>query len=99
MDYTNNPEVNKSPDESNYEFLLELYGPVPQRRDLNVFQDEGDFDPEFLELYKNTVHKMEYEDLQHGFLWKLLHRNSHGEFLSADLGNNITVVSHVLLAD
>jgi hypothetical protein len=29
MDYTNNPSVNKQPDESNYRFLEELYGDVP----------------------------------------------------------------------
>jgi hypothetical protein len=29
MDYTNNPRVNKQPDETNYRFLEELYGDVP----------------------------------------------------------------------
>jgi hypothetical protein len=28
LDYTNNPEVNQSPDESNFNFLVELYGEV-----------------------------------------------------------------------
>lgn len=100
MDYTNNPSVNKSPDEMNYEFLLDLYGPVPQRRDLKGFlQADGEFDEEFLDLYMSTVHKMEFEDTQHGVIWKLLHTNTHGEFFSADLGNNYTVQVHVLLAD
>jgi len=99
MDYTNNPSVNKSPDETNYQFLYDLYGPAPQRRDLSFIQDGGNFDEGFLDLYKKAVHKMEYEDTRHGIMWSVLHRNAHGEFLSADLGNNITVVSHVLLAD
>lgn len=101
MDYTNNPSVNKSPDESNYEFLLDLYGPVSERRDrdLNFVHDDGDFDEEFLERYMNAAHKMEFEDTQHGIVWNLLHRNAHGEFFSTDLGNNMTLQVHVLLAD
>ena len=29
QDYTNNPEANKHPDSSNFEFLAELYGVTP----------------------------------------------------------------------
>lgn len=32
MDYTSNPEANKSPDETNYAFLEDLYGTVKNRR-------------------------------------------------------------------
>jgi len=101
MDYTNNPSVNKSPDESNYQFLFDLYGEAPERRerDLNFLTDTGDFDDDFLELYMNAVHKIEYVDSQHGVMWKLLHRNAHSEFFSVDLGNNFTVQAHLLLAD
>lgn len=91
--------MNKSPDETNYQFLFDLYGPAPQRRDLNFLTEEGEFDEEFLERYMNAVHKMEYEDTQHGVMWNLMHRNAHGEFYSTDLGNNYTVQVHVLLAD
>ena len=98
MDYTNNPEANKSPDESNYKFLFELYGPAPQRRELKFLTQEGDFDEDFLQRFMNATHKIEYEDTQHGAMWNLLHRNAHGEFYSTDLGDGFEVQAHVLLA-
>jgi hypothetical protein len=36
MDYTNHPEVNKQPDDSNYQFLYDLYGSVPTQQSETV---------------------------------------------------------------
>ena len=105
MDYTNNPQANMSPDESNYQFLYDLYGPAPSRRAMNFLPPNDQDDAltnDVLDLYNNALHKMEYDDMQHGSVWNVLHRNARGELYHTDLGihngQNLTLQVHVLLA-
>ena len=89
MDYTIHPEVNKHPDDTNYAFLVELYGVVPKRQleDSNVEETIVISDG-----VKAIVRKIDpAKDCSP------LHITKHSEEYWCNLGNNVTMVVSMLL--
>jgi hypothetical protein len=105
MDYTNNFDANKHPDETNYEFLLDLYGATELRRQRHLKKRirERSF-PKLPETIRRTmreaVSKLEQriDDMAHEDGWRLLHRTKHGEAHEMELGEGYKVRVHMLLA-
>jgi predicted Zn-dependent protease with MMP-like domain len=103
MDYTNNFDVNKHPDATNYEFLLELYGPSGGRRlrQGNSFKSAVREMPETVRRkMKEAVSKLDQrrDDRAHEDGWRLLHRAKHGEAHELELGEGYKVQVQMLLA-
>ena len=89
MDYTTHPDVNKHPDDTNYAFLVELYGVIPKRQleDLNV---------EETILISDSV-KAIVKKIDPAKDCSPLHITKHSEEYWCNLGNNVTMVVSMLL--
>jgi hypothetical protein len=103
MDYTNNFDANKHPDEMNYEFLLDLYGATGLRRERHLQRRRHPFLklPETIRrTMREAVSKLEQriDDKAHEDGWRLLHRTKHGEAHEMELGEGYKVRVHMLLA-
>lgn len=108
MDYTSNPEVNKSPDESNFSFLMDLYGPVGGRgrrklraRRKETAPREYPDEPADLRLrIDEAVRELENEELftNGKFKAKLLHSSEFSEAVRIDLGDGYELQVSKLLA-
>jgi hypothetical protein len=100
MDYTNNWDVNKHPDETNYEFLLGLYGPTGGRRLVRRHPFRKVLPEKIRRKLDEVVSQIEQRDytshVEDG--WKLLHRAKHGEEHEMELGEGYKVRVHLLLA-
>jgi len=106
MDYTERPENNMHPDESNFETLEELYGNVNGVvRVKNMLQSGGGrrmkeerlSDEEF-EKYSASL--LDPIDISSHFKegWRLLLKTDTAEFHERRLGNGYTIRTSVLLA-
>ena len=106
MDYTERPENNMHPDESNFETLEELYGNVKGTVRLhNLLQSGGGrrmkeerlSDEEF-EKYSASL--LDPIDISSQFKegWRLLLKSDTAEFHERRLGNGYTIRTSVLLA-
>lgn len=102
LDYTDNFNVNKHPDESNYESLLALYGPAARRhlRKLeNVAPARRQLESRMVSRMHEEVEKfLERREVAHEHGWNLLHRTRHGEEHELALEEGYKVRVHVLLA-
>lgn len=104
LDYTDNFEVNKHPDVSNYEALLDLYGPVGDRRWLRPSSSNSprqrDLSPSLWQKMHDEVQKLaaRLDDNAHEDGWKLLHRTRHGEEHELEFDGGYKVRVHMLLA-
>jgi hypothetical protein len=112
LDYTDNLDDNKHPDEGLYETLLELYGPAPgstdevrnlrgQRQKVPTIGQTSSIFPNHLrEKRELAVQKLlqQRDDNAREDGWKLLHRTEHGEAHELDLGGGYKVQVHMLLA-
>ena len=112
LDYTDNLDANKHPDEGLYQTLFELYGPVPEsvevrhlRRRLQRRKEEGVSNPNPFpyHLHEKRQHAIEKllnrrDDNAHEDGWRLLHRVDHGEAHELDLGEGYKIQVHMLLA-
>ena len=107
MDYTNNFDDNKHPDETNYEYLLDLYGAIGLRRNLRhpsmtTSTKTRTSVPEHIrQAMKHEVQKLErrLDNDGHHDGWSLLHRTLHGEAHEKDLGEGYKVRVHMLLSN
>lgn len=104
MDYTNNFDENKHPDESQFEILLDYYGAIGLRRYLKGktrYKAGFSKTPEHIrQKVKQVVQKLERRNdgKEHEDGWKLLHRNHRGEEHEMQLGEGYKVRVHKLLA-
>eukprot|EP00934_Nitzschia_sp_Nitz4_P004096 Nitzschia sp. Nitz4//scaffold2_size372955//253667//255113//NITZ4_000448-RA/size372955-processed-gene-0.439-mRNA-1//1//CDS//3329546853//4086//frame0 len=100
LDYTENFAVNKHPDESNYETLLEYYGPAG-RRHLKRRQQRTDaqqlLDSQVEVRRRDEIRRfLEAEESPEG--WKLVRQSERGEEHEMELDNGYKVRVHKLLA-
>ena len=107
MDYTSNPGANISPDESNFLFLQDLYGTIPERRRRQretvpfsasasapkVIPD--DIRRKLKDIIPRIENRVDGNAREDG--WRLLHRSEQGEAHSLSLGNGWSVEVHKLL--
>ena len=107
LDYTDNFAVNKHPDVSNYETLLELYGPVGGRRLSGSWlrrrspsQKGRNIDESLRKKMHEAVEKLaaRLDDRAHEDGWKLLHRTKHGEAHEMEFEQGHKLRVHMLLA-
>lgn len=108
MDYTNNYDANKHPDDTNYEYLVDLYGATRGRqrqRFLRKTPDSSVSTPQsFPERPRSklseAVSKLErrLDDAAHEDGRRLLHQTEHGEARELELGEGYKVRVHMLLA-
>jgi hypothetical protein len=104
MDYTNNYDANKHPDETNYEYMADLYGSAGRRRrrrDLSLRSRIIQGAPKHIKAkIKEVVAKIEQrmDDNAHEDGWLLLHRNQHGEEHEMQVGEGYIVRVQMLLA-
>lgn len=86
LDYTDNFAVNKHPDVSNYETLLDMYGPAGGRRLFGPWlrrpspsSQGGELDESLRKKMRDAVEKLaaRLDDKAHEDGWKLLHRSKH----------------------
>jgi hypothetical protein len=106
LDYTDNMDANKHPDQGLYDTLLDLYGPISDRRLLRGGSIGNDRTSSALtpnhirqrrsELVRKFLNRRDDNGYEDG--WSLLHRNSHGEEHELDLGQGYKVRVHMLLA-
>lgn len=108
MDYTFNWDVNKQPDESNYEYLSKLYGVVARRRKARTLRGNGSHEGAAVvpkvplhikSKMSEAVKKLEKQRVdaeKDG--WLLLHRSQHGEEHELDVGEGYKVRVHILRA-
>lgn len=101
LDYTDNFDVNKHPDVSNYEALLTMYGPAGGRL------LRGDVPTPGRKLSSNAMHEIHEavekllqrrDDRAHEDGWQLLHRSQHGEEHTRTFDEGHGVRVHMLLA-
>lgn len=105
MDYTNNPERNKQPDESNYKLLADFYGVVDgswppgnsTRRLPESYQDHCS-DPDVMERYMEVATAFEHGLGEKPEGWIRTHENTFGEAGYIDLGQGCGMEVHLLLA-
>jgi hypothetical protein len=105
LDYTNNFDENKHPDETNYEFLTELYGLAARRqrravrRDSSLVSRVKEIPQHVREKMRDVVGKLErrMDKNAHEDGWKLLHRTEHGEEHEMELQDGYKVRVHMLL--
>lgn len=104
MDYTNNYDASKHPDETNYEYMADLYGSAGGRRQRQLVSLRSRIiqgAPKHIKAkIKEVVTKLEQrlDDNAHEDGWSLLHRNRHGEEHEMQVGEDYTVRVHMLLA-
>jgi hypothetical protein len=101
MDYTNNYDANKHPDETNYEYMSDLYGSTGGRRDLSLRSQIIQGAPKHIKArIREVVAKLEQrlDDNAHEDGWLLLHRNQHAEEHEMQIGEGYQVRVHMLLA-
>ena len=109
LDYTDNLDANKHPDEGLYQTLLDLYGPVPEsvgvrnlrnQRQSVSGQNTNTFPHHLHEKRQEAVEKLlkRRDNNAHEDGWRLLHRKEHGEAHELDLGEGYKVQVHMLLA-
>ena len=104
MDYTSNFGVNKHPDDTNYEFLVDLYGPSGGRNlrqvQSHVRLTSRDIPTSIRMKMSVAVSKLEKQanapNPEDG--WRLLHRTERGLEQELDLGEGFSVRVHMLLA-
>ncbi len=106
LDYTDNMDANKHPDQGLYETLLALYGPISNGRLLRGRKfHETQFalalTPDHVQERKSQVVRELLErrdDNSHAGGWSLLHRSRHGEIHEFDLEEGYRVRVQMLLA-
>lgn len=108
LDYTDNFAVNEHPDVSNYETLLDMYGPVGGRRLSGPWlrrrpsqsHKGGDIDESLRKKMHDAVEKLaaRLDDNAHEDGWKLLHRTKHGEAHEMEFEQGHKIRVHMLLA-
>ena len=102
MDYTSNPEANKSPDITNYAFLEDLYGPLRRRRlRTSELKDMPKMPLDLLLRYDEAILENEHRVQKAKRHWKVTkqHKGKGSEFRSVDLGDGFQVQFHMLLAE
>lgn len=114
MDYTERPEKNMQPDESNFESLVDLYGPLggvtvsqqlPSKsgddREL-VDNDDAErveaFEKYALFLQEPIVADSNVNDIRHDGRWRLLHETGGTEHYERDLGEGYKMHASIMLA-
>ena len=109
MDYTTTPEANMSPDESNFLFLKDLYGTIPERRrDLTSTAPQAQKERDGRGIPEDVRAKLRevvprLESRLHGNAhhdeWRLLRQSKTSETYASSLGNGWAVhVSKLLVA-
>ena len=113
MDYTERPESNMHPDESNFETLVDLYGPIggvsvsqqlPSKsgddRELavNVDAEGDDFEKYALFLQEPIVADSTVDGLRHDGRWRLLRESVGTEHYERDLGGGYKMHATFMLA-
>eukprot|EP00934_Nitzschia_sp_Nitz4_P004064 Nitzschia sp. Nitz4//scaffold177_size45885//37495//38545//NITZ4_007212-RA/size45885-processed-gene-0.51-mRNA-1//-1//CDS//3329539076//4054//frame0 len=102
MDYTNKPEENLHPDETNYQRLVSLYGTVDSRRGLRrslsstplLSQELRDeYDAAVAEFSSTHRSLMESQD---NSSWRLLREHQGGSVYTRRLGDLYTIEVHML---
>jgi hypothetical protein len=107
MDYTNWPEENMHPDESNYKRLASLYGTVGRRRLGNSKEtrrtDRRRLPEDLRNVYEDTVAEIELLSTRRslstnaaGSHWVLEEDTSHGSKYSRYLGEDYSIEVHLL---
>lgn len=111
MDYTNNFAYSSHPDNSNYEFLVELYGVVQGsavararsrllRGRTSLYSDVQNKMPdhtreEMVRVLAKLEKPMGGSRVEDG--WRLLHRNEYSMEHEIDLGDGYKLRSHMLM--
>eukprot|EP00934_Nitzschia_sp_Nitz4_P003787 Nitzschia sp. Nitz4//scaffold177_size45885//35698//36726//NITZ4_007211-RA/size45885-processed-gene-0.50-mRNA-1//-1//CDS//3329539073//3777//frame0 len=107
MDYTNNPEENLHPDETNYQRLVSLYGKVGSRRRSlrRSISSSSSVKPTLPEELHDEYHAAVAEfssthralvESQDNFSWRLLRVQEGGSVYSRHLGEKYTLEVHML---
>lgn len=103
MDYTSNPEANMSPDETNFDFLAQLYGSAPARR-LSSQRPERTESviPDHVRAKLRQIvpileNRVDGEEQPEG--WRLLHRSLSSESHAISLGDGWSVQVNKLLVN
>lgn len=86
LDYTTKFDLNKQPDEVDFQHLRDMYGTIPTRR--RVLREES----AHIETSLPKVSEWRYQD------GRLLHQSSHHAVYENDLGDGVRVVTTLLLA-
>ena len=101
-DYTSNPEANKAPDDTNYAFLVELYGVVPDRRSMLRSNLKAlAVEPRDLRFrVEEAMNELENGSIlsSESFNATLLHSNEFAEAVVIELGDGFQLQVHMLLA-
>ena len=98
MDYTANPAANMSPDISNFRFLEDLYGNIPERktrRTQSAQRIPDEIRAKLKELVPRLENRVDGDAQKDG--WRLLHRSRRGESHAMSLGDGWTVQVNKLL--
>jgi hypothetical protein len=111
MDYTNRPEENLHPDESNYNRLASIYGvvanrrrrlgrrPQRKRRSGQILTEEvrQEYAMAMAEIEQVSVRRVLSESgvSKHGH-WKLIENHSSGSVYERPIGTKLRVYAHVL---
>lgn len=102
-DYTSHPEVNKTPDDTNYAFLAELYGEVSNRRSLlrSNLEPLPNEPPDLRFRVEDAMNELENGAILSSgrFNAKLLHSNEFAESLVIELGDGFQLQVNKLLAN
>lgn len=114
MDYTERPERNMHPDESNFETLVDMYGPLggvsvaqqlPSKSGddrvlaVNVDADRvEDFEKYALFLQEPIVADSNVDGLRHDGRWRLLRDSGGTEHYERDLGEGYKMLATFMLA-
>jgi len=108
MDYTNKPEENLHPDETNYQRLVSLYGTVQRRRlgslsRFNAKRPRRVLSTELRKEYDEAVAEIEQISFRRslaenaeGSYWQLVEDNPRGSRYRRELGDDYTIVVHML---
>jgi hypothetical protein len=100
MDYTDNFDFNKHPDDTNYEYLADLYGRTGGRR---LRRDPSAVVKEIPETIQRKISQvvsklaMRMDEAVQEDGWRLLHRSERGVEHELDLGDGYQVRVHMLL--
>ena len=106
QDYTSNPEANKSPDDTNYAFLVDLYGEYTNRRAMLRSSRSGlrDLPEEPADLHDRVdeaIRELEQGRIfsEGGFEAILLHSSEFSESTLIDLQDGFQLQVNKLLAE